>query len=253
MLTDQAVWFASPASFNDPFDCRVPFRFDLLEIDGARTRIMQYVRRAFPQLDESSIREKVAMIEREHKSMAIDGSSRSRAWEEQSETIQKGFGILSFAGKKENVLLWSHYSSCHQGFCVVFDGHRLARDFVNRVAEPNPQFIDFIRVEYCVDMPIVVPQYDEEADLESYKRLITCKSRDWAYEDESRFVLVGKTNQEVQISKDTIVQVILGAQMPTEHIEQIVEVLRMHLPETEIVQAKTVSDKYILSFGRLGD
>lgn len=33
MLKSQIVWFASPASFNDPFDCKIPY-LDILTLNS---------------------------------------------------------------------------------------------------------------------------------------------------------------------------------------------------------------------------
>lgn len=30
ILTDRQVWFAQPSSFEDPLDCKIPIRYDLL-------------------------------------------------------------------------------------------------------------------------------------------------------------------------------------------------------------------------------
>src|ERR1700722_3532081 len=31
ILTERQVWFAAPSTFEDPFDCKIPIRYDLLD------------------------------------------------------------------------------------------------------------------------------------------------------------------------------------------------------------------------------
>ncbi len=51
ILTDLAVWFASPADFNDPFDCRIPYRFDLMTREEQLTREITLLLRDRPSWD----------------------------------------------------------------------------------------------------------------------------------------------------------------------------------------------------------
>ena len=60
ILTKQRVWFASPADFNDPFDCRIPFRYDLMSNEDLRCRLMERLREGHPDWDNARVESEVA-------------------------------------------------------------------------------------------------------------------------------------------------------------------------------------------------
>jgi hypothetical protein len=79
------------------------------------------------------------------------------------------YGIVCFNAKSENLLMWSHYASSHQGFMVEFD--------------PNHNIFDptaFGQVSYSSKRPSI-----EEVP---YWRLLLTKSPEWSYECEYRLI-----------------------------------------------------------------
>ena len=140
--------------------------------------------------------------------------------------------------------MWSHYANGHQGFCVGFDYSKLLELF-DRYADDD-RLIDDHPIEYCGNYPILNPY--EMDDVTLVQRLLTIKSSDWAYEKEHRLILVGETDKEIILDEGTIVEVILGCRMSSEHKDEIITVLRQRPTRVRLFQAKEKRKRFGLDF-----
>ncbi len=247
ILTHLAVWFASPADFNDPFDCKIPYRFDLMSREDQYQRVYQIGRKTFPSWDSEKLKMETEKELRSNPLFSRDAEVASGAWEKYYNLIAKTYGVLSFAGNRKSILMWSHYADSHNGYCVEVDGKALAYQLFN-LSHTDDVYIGFRRVQYEKDLPEVIPTNDEEEDLERHQSLLSSKSRDWSYEQEYRFIYVGKTRLSRYINPDVIKRVILGCLMPQDHREEIAEIVHAKLPNTELWEAVRSNDKFKLDF-----
>ncbi len=99
-------------------------------------------------------------------------------------------------------------------------------------------------------MPVVVPSRDME-DQRWFKELHTVKSASWSYEQEVRFIYIGKTDLARKIRPEVFKKVILGCRMSPEDRQEIMEVVKTQLPKTEIWQAKPSPDRFELELNKL--
>lgn len=140
--------------------------------------------------------------------------------------------------------MWSHYANGHQGFCVGFDYSKLLELF-DRYADDD-RLIDDHSIEYCGNYPILNPS--EMKNEEVVKRQITIKSSDWKYEKEHRFILIGETKKKVLLPDGIVSEVILGCRMPSEHMDEIIGVLRQRATRIRLFQAREKRDRFGLDF-----
>jgi len=90
---------------------------------------------------------------------------------------QTQYGICCFAGDISNILMWSHYADSRKGIALCFDSSiRLFK---------KTSGISHHQVDYSIDRDIDILS---EGWSNSYIRLFTRKSIDWAYEKESRYI-----------------------------------------------------------------
>ncbi|WP_349393654.1 DUF2971 domain-containing protein, partial [Clostridium perfringens] len=47
--------------------------------------------------------------------------------EDSSKNLLNSLLICSFSECKDNILMWSHYSNCHKGFCIEYDFSKLIK------------------------------------------------------------------------------------------------------------------------------
>ncbi len=173
ILRNFRVHFASPESFNDPFDCAPP-----VELGGA--------------LDDPAFRQE--LTEEMHRFMDAKGLTpreqellRARgnvtierlAEEVRAHTlhaVRATTRILCLSTTHQHPLMWSHYAARHTGICLHFQ------------CDAGNVFGLAREVLYPPDRtPILIPISRQTAE-ELTERLVLTKADFWAYEHEYRVV-----------------------------------------------------------------
>jgi hypothetical protein len=149
------------------------------------------------------------------------------------------------SGSKDNLLMWSHYSDSHRGFCVGLDSDRLQKHF-KMLADQGRLIVENLKVQYCTEYPAWNTL--ELDGLEWLTQQFEVKSSDWSYEREWRYILFDKTNHRLDIPKEAIVEVILGCDMSEEHRSEIIQVLRDRAIRAKLYQAVKSKSAYALEF-----
>jgi len=167
LLTNQFYW-DSPLSFNDPFDCapvyEPPNREQRAKI--AERMVLQHE----PDLSFAERR----MREREF----IDASEQDMkdALHIKTPSVMRQTAVYSMATEWDNVLMWSHYASQHEGACLRFQSKSLMDAFAPTA----------LPVQYSEDRPVVTAGIEDTRGY-AEKALLT-KANYWAYEKEWRFI-----------------------------------------------------------------
>jgi hypothetical protein len=209
ILLKHQLYFASPPELNDPFDCKIPIRYDLLDLDELIRNRVHHIKRNNPKLDQYEVEKKA---QNEAKEMAKTMTDKyPLALERQQQFADANFGICSFSKKENHNALWSLYSKDHKGFLIVFDKEVLENFFYeqsNQYTE-EPMIIGE-EIEYLQDMPIVKPIQNSKSEYQNSKKLLLTKSKDFEFEDEYRFISFKLGKKLVDIPKKAIVKVIAG-------------------------------------------
>ena len=142
----------------------------------------------------------------------------------------KELGVFSLSEVPDNILMWSHYSDQHKGFCIEFERH------------PNNQ----LGSPECV--PIIyddeAPEYEatELIKQESFARIATTKSKYWDYELEWRMISKEIGNRTFPLPAP-ITAIIFGERMPDNNKKTIVNIMG---PEMVYKEATKVEGRYSL-------
>ncbi len=243
ILTKQAIWFASPSSFNDPFDCKIPYRYDLLN--------EQTIRKRMKELNKNVSDDEISNILTYNPIFSKDPEKRKAAYRNQSKIISNNYGIFSLAGNYKNILLWSHYADSHRGYCIELDAHLLIKELYSLLYPPNNVAIDVYQVTYQEEMPIIIPTDNKEEDLQNYIQILTVKSNVWEYENEWRFIYEKNTNLSRYIPKQVIKRIIIGCEMPDDDKKNIIRVVTEQLPNTQIWEAQKDQERFRLEFKQI--
>jgi hypothetical protein len=128
----------------------------------------------------------------------------------------------------------SHYADYHRGFVIGFEHQSL-----NEELQTGNGWIEYI----------------PEINAEHFKRLKAymipfSKHEAWYYEEEWRFISENPEwiNNEIQVSTNTISEIILGAKMTVVHKEEMKQYCSKYLPTAEIVEVKLGIDGFKLEF-----
>lgn len=169
-IKGQILYFGSPLSFNDPYDCALtpniksPTDEETEAVRAAylsQERITHQAWHEFKAKSTQELREILLRVAHGAIKQATDGFLRDR-------------GVTCFSEKNDDLLLWSHYGGRYRGICLEFDTK----------IEP------FSKVKPA-RYSSVLPQLDVATillnkDFDHVTRLFCTKSRPWSYEKEWR-------------------------------------------------------------------
>lgn len=112
-------------------------------------------------------------------------------------TAMNQFGVICLSPVSDSILMWSHYSASHKGFCIGFDD-----EFVESVQD----YHDFDYIRYMGSAPVF--NYALEDMHALFEKLFFYKDSCWHYENEKR--IITKSHGVKQFDKKFIREVCLG-------------------------------------------
>lgn len=228
ILQDIALWVPDSLDFNDPFDCNIPIAYELLLTNEALGEA--FVRKLVGHKGEDEVQKRLK--EAKYK----DATFIANYKEEILNSNRKVHGIFSVTPVNNNILMWSHYANSHKGFCIGFDSLKL----FEHLGGGGP-------VSYPKEFPIISPVENRD---KQYEDQVMTKSVHWGYEAEYRLTTFKTTNQNIEIPKEAISEVIFGARMSPTHKDEIKKILAANLPHVKcfsVVPEKTKFELTIVS------
>jgi len=231
ILEENEIFFPSAQKFNDPFDSTFRFRFksnkDLYD--------------SFCKFDPSMNCRKKAELKDKLKN---NPNLYKQLLEQYPMQDFCNHGIFTLSETKDNIIMWSHYSDSHQGFCVGFDIQKL-KEYIDLKGYPN----DRNMIKYKKNYPFFNPL--DQNNSEEIIRLLYIKSKNWKYEKEYRIILGNKKNEVIKIGDNIIVEVILGYSISPNHREEIIHTLKSKNQKIKLYQAVLDENKFGLKFQKL--
>ena len=117
ILLKNEIFFTSPKNFNDPFDCKIPVNFSLLNTED---KIRDFMDKKRIQHAEQTT-QRGGNIEEELKNYEYrirNEPEKVQADYEQlySAGVDKHYGVLSLSKRWDSILMWSHYAEHHKDF-----------------------------------------------------------------------------------------------------------------------------------------
>ncbi len=174
-LTNGIIYFAAPTQFNDPFDSFIVPRYDLLTKQQKIELYQENIRLENTHLNKKEVNKEVA------KWMGKKLLEGNRLYERVERVMRRNlnlYGIFSLSKFKENILLWSHYSNSHYGFCIGYNKNTLSKFIIDSFFYIK-MIADFKDVYYSDKYPIIIPHKNMTPEEYIIKPLIT-KSSDWS-------------------------------------------------------------------------
>ena len=213
-LSRHEIYFSSPASFNDPFDCKV-----LLSGKGTEDQKIDFITETYG-------------IKRD---LAVKGlAANPGIFETALARVQANFlGVYCLSELSDGILMWSHYASAHRGICLVF-----AREvFSDRVVKP----ITYPSNNEYPKANLFASSKDEWRDA-----ILLTKAKHWAYEREWR-VIDSRGPGYYAIEPNWLIGIIFGCSMPAPQIAEIKRMASIRTPSLQLWQAKKKDREFALS------
>jgi hypothetical protein len=236
ILHKNQLYLPSPDEFNDPFDCKIPLDFTLLEDDEKKRK---FIEKELSQilLSYGKIPFNISEKTREnYYRLKNDIEKYEIEYTELFLNLPQYFGILSLSKKWDSILMWSHYANYHKGFCIGFNLEKL-----NKTSAINLGIVDYPPNN---DFPRISPLED---NIIAFIQTTFSKSKEWGYEDEYRLVKVydnapSKEDRKITITDECIAEIIIGISADNETKKELVEIA--NAKNIKIYQAKKVPRKY---------
>ncbi|WP_127025310.1 DUF2971 domain-containing protein [Rheinheimera mangrovi] len=213
------IYFADPATFNDPFDCQIEYERVLRE-----------------SLSNSILAE----------SVQIENIVRKVT------DIVRGIGICCFSRAKKNQLMWAHYANCHTGICIGFDEEVLKRQTSCKVSDVTYGSKHPIKnLEWQFEFLSEDRELDEKLIADwVFKSLVTSKYWYWTYERERR--LLKRTPGLSSITPEAINSVTIGLKTTLKTKKKLHKVLSSdEWSHILLFKAAKKPEAYALDFDRI--
>jgi hypothetical protein len=246
-LLNREIYFASPKQFNDPFDCAINYRYDLLSQEEKFEKCYD-MQREINRLSSDD------EIKRQAYNLLREGNLERDKLLENNKTIirsmiQERVGILALTKTKDHILLWSHYSDYHRGICIGYDKDRLISDLKIKYNSFEKIFFG-MDVNYIEKYPIIIPKKGITPE-EYVRNPISTKAKYWEYEQEYRILLLNGARELTNVPDETINEITLGCNMSEQDQINIVEYVIKNLPKMNIYRAKMHDESFELVFDKI--
>ena len=228
IFAKRELYFASRNQFNDPFDCRSSFEFE-----GTPAEQDSYFRNV---VAARAINWSPTKIRNEASKLRL----KARTDPYFKEKVERGIfnsmnkiGIFSLSEVNDDILMWSHYSDSHKGYCLEFIDDN-THFFVSRAQ----------KVIYRKELPVVNPLRDKET--ERLEKTVLTKAKNWSYEKEWRLLDFEK-GPGIQVFPTRLLKgVIFGALMPGEEKQKIKEYCKIGHLDVQFYQSVLSNRSYSL-------
>lgn len=267
-LKDETLWFASPTTYNDPYDSQ--FRIEEAKFSAAvNVKINQELVLAC-KLDKVLSGEKIAAlvisdnalqliaeyvekyqtVPHENLGAALQSSKPITAqlikdiltipklWRE------KLTKVCSFSAANDSLLMWGHYGADHTGFCIEYDLQNLP---------PENSYRKFLYpVVYSNEFYNLTPWAESlpKAKSEKFNQIgpllsLLHKFEGWSYEKEWRLIIIEQTEiPDQNLPTPSPSRVFLGSRVSNETKAEIVQVCVSK--NIEVHQMRLRDDKFEL-------
>lgn len=200
ILRSNKIFFSSASNFNDPFDASLPYKYadEELTFENIRKKLFEIGRRINPDFSEEKLESEVN--KRQNEGIFLNEQYWKDLHPDIKNQLHRDFGIFCLTQKKDDLLMWSHYSNSHTGFCIGFD---------TKVV---------FEVTKCTLGPIT---YDDKfptmplfnLNPEDLLKLLMTKSKHWEYESEARMIKTLGANITFELPNEAFKEIIFGCKI----------------------------------------
>lgn len=214
-IVESELYWQSPLSFNDPFDC-LPFVIRGESEAAWRAYAKEAVNRKRPNAarnDRRFERRRVAALAHDVARELVQDVLAKRA-------------LTCFTTQCDNILMWSHYAANHTGICFRFQ----------QLGRPEP-FVG-LNVIYSDERPVADITRMSETGHDFLTAAVLTKAKCWEYEQEKRMIADDDGPGYRAFPSAALTGVILGSKIANANRELVEEMVQEHRPDLEILRAE---------------
>lgn len=198
IFTHNEVYFASPLEFNDPFDCKLNMSYGEGNEEFYKETAIKIYKKEHPDKNIGEIKSIITKNIKEQGYKTFKSFFKHVNPDFIYNTAFK-LGIYSLSAIYDNILLYSHYTDGHKGFCLIFD-------------QNNDFFKNVLPVTYSPNYPNI-SDFDFFRDGDECTKLFLTKAPLWKYEQEFRIIEHDKGAGIYTFPEEALTGVIFGCDM----------------------------------------
>lgn len=225
-IKNREVFMAPPTSFEDPLDCKIPVRYDLLNDKETIAFAVRLSKLAHPEWSRQQHRKDAREWAKQKllKNQKFLDDYQKFYFEEYDQRL----GILSVTAEPELEEMWKKYANNSTGFCVGYNS-RIMFEYLGGGGN----------VIYKDELPILYPEPKMSWHEIKYGQVFF-KERKWEFEKEYRTQKFWPNpatikDRQIQLPKEAFNKVILGKNMSAENRKEIIECIKEFLGDIPIL------------------
>lgn len=224
LIRDRELYFAPPASFNDPYE----FEFQL-SFEGSIKEKMDFFKKTNPSIYD--------LLNSAYSEFRINYLSKldtplfKGAVNQYIQNVKERTGVLCLSDSPFNINMWSYYADNNSGICFEFE--------FDEEVFANSEF----EVKYCSDLPSIKYFRQDVENLSSTAKEFTC-SKYHSWEHEKEFRMVSNVTGGQRFSESSLKAVYLGLKFDLK--DGVVDLLHSEFPDIDIYLLKKSDTKYAL-------
>lgn len=206
-LERRQLFFASANKLNDPFDCAVEHIVRRMDNAEYKKFLADFERDRPGELQRISLGKTPQQVREFIENYAYESTKQAIV------ELFSNRGVCCFSDKVDHLLMWSHYSDGHKGFCLEFDT-------ASSLFTKRPK-----RVLYQSKHPTISFSDTQNAKNSSLmERALFTKFRDWGYESEWRAIHQAP-DQLYSYPPEALTGIYFGLNMVPEHKKTISSII----------------------------
>lgn len=225
-ILNNRLYFSSPSSFNDPFDCKILPSFDgTSEQQRAHVEHLAELKFGSRTTDEAR-----SMID----SALADPLFFDRGYASfQAQSVGE-LGVYCLSERFDDILMWSHYADAHRGICLILAASQMYADLS---LEP---------VVYPADNAYPNINFFTSTMMQQAEAVLLTKAKHWEYEREWR-VIDTTGNGWHEIQPEWLLGIIFGCETPPARMTEIRTLAQQRALSLKFFQARKKHREFALA------
>jgi hypothetical protein len=239
LIKNNELFFSSPDKFNDPFDCCVYVEFNERVKQQSLDYFEQYFRKEHSNIPSNIMDRNIQLVRGMKEELFKSQLMQAQFF--RGSAIQNG--ICSLSSKKDSILMWSHYSENHKGFCLELDVNIIIKT-IERDFQDKDNALALGKVSYILAYPIL----NNVNNPMEYIKIYFQKHPDWTYEAEWRLLHLNHPNQCIRFPEGIITAIYFGEQCLKSDIDIIWELVKDKEHRPKFYKASKALSSFELEF-----
>jgi len=248
LIQDKSLWYATPNSFNDPFDCNMK-----LHVDDSKNEDWEgYLQKAIENYGDPAGRLKHFMANKTWDKVPWNKDGDGSTFD----THHNKSSVLCLSKKNNSIPMFSYYADEHKGFCAEFtfgiEQVPCGFEFNDRNARGTPYagkiiFKDVIYQDNYPDLNYH-RNYGNPALVD---KLIFTKHADWRHEKEYRIFRRGVAAATVTYPDEMLTGIVFGCRATSTDIDTVKTWLACRTTPVTIYRATQTEKSYDLEIEQI--